>query len=42
MNNYHQVDIHQIKDIYDHIKNLDLFLAETSINDSKILHCGNI
>lgn len=42
MNNYHQFDIHQIKDIYDHIKNLDLFLAETSINDSKILHCGNI
>ena len=42
MNNYHQIDIHQIKDIYDHIKNLDLFLAETSINDSRILHCGNI
>ena len=42
MNNYHQVDIHQVKNIYDYIKNLDLFLAETSVTDSKILHCGNI
>ena len=42
MNNYHQIDIHQVKNIYDYIKNLDLFLAETSVTDSKILHCGNI
>lgn len=42
MNHYRELGIHQLKNIYDDIKNLDMFLAESSITDSKILHCGNI